>query len=106
MRVVMVVTIDCQSLGNCSAEETHIFRALADGLRRAATADMTVQANDRVGFRHHHVQIMRYQQDTAAGRIADGLDKIVESDFTRKVYAQHRLIQDQQIGLSGNGTRQ
>ena len=55
MGVIMVVAIDCQSLGSRPAEEAHIFRTLAHGLRRAAAANMAIQANDSIGLRHHYM---------------------------------------------------
>ena len=59
MGVVVMVAIDGKCLGGRPAEQPHIFRALAHRLRRSPAADMTVQADHGIGFRHHHMQVMR-----------------------------------------------
>lgn len=59
MGMIVMVAIDGKRLGCRAAEQPHIFRALAHRLWRAPAADMAVQAYDGVGFRHHHMQVMR-----------------------------------------------
>lgn len=66
MGVVMVMAVNRKAPRARSTEELHIFRALADSLRCSAATNMPVQADDRVGLGHHHMQIVRDQQNAAA----------------------------------------
>lgn len=59
MGVIVMVAVDRKRLGRSAAEQPHIFRTLAYRLRRSPAADMSVQAYDGIGFRHHHMQVMR-----------------------------------------------
>src|SRR5882724_4634682 len=59
MRVIMMVAIDGKRSGCAASKQPHIFRALADRLWRAPTADMPVEADDGVGRSHHDVKIVR-----------------------------------------------
>lgn len=59
MGVIVMVAVNGKALGRSATEQTHIFLALAHGLRGSAAADMAVQAYDGVGFSHHHMQVMR-----------------------------------------------
>ena len=103
MRMVVVMAVDCKRRRRAAAEEAHIFRALAHRLRRAAAADMAVEADDGICLRHDDMQIVRDQQDTAAGRIADRLDEFVERDLAGEIHTLHGLVENEQIGLAGNG---
>ena len=42
----------------CATKQFRVVRTLADGLRRAAAAHMAIQAENGIGARHHHVQIV------------------------------------------------
>jgi len=70
MGMVVVVAVDGKRLGRPAAEQFQIFRALADHLRRAAAADVAVEADHRIGLGHHHMQVVRDQEDAAAGLVA------------------------------------
>src|ERR1044072_7861072 len=48
MRMVVMMAVDGKRLRRAAAEQTHIFRAAADGFGRAAAADMAAEADDRV----------------------------------------------------------
>lgn len=46
-------------------EEGKIFGMLIHRLRRAVAADVMIDAENGIGFLHHHVQVMRDQQNRA-----------------------------------------
>jgi hypothetical protein len=103
VRVVVIVAVDCEGLSGGGAEEAHIFRALADGGGRAATADMAIQADHGIGFSHNDVKVVGNQQDTAAGAIADRSDQIIERDLSGEIDTLDRFIKHQQVRFARNG---
>ena len=105
VHMVMLVGVDGQRTRRRRAKQREIFGTCADRMRRAATTDMAIQADDRVGFGHHHMQVMGDQQNAATRRIANGADQVVKRDFTGKIDTLHRLIQNQKVWLADNSTR-
>ena len=81
MRVVVVMAVDGKRLRSAATKEADIFGALRHRLRCAAAADMAVKADHGVGRRHDDMQVVRNQQDAAAGRVADRLDQVVDRDL-------------------------
>src|SRR5690606_26809543 len=77
VRVVVMMAVDRKAASG-AAEQALVIGAAADRLRRAAAADMPVEADHRVGAGHHHVQIVRNKEDTTAGRMPDLPDQVVE----------------------------
>src|SRR5690606_37804128 len=92
MRVVLVVAIDGKRFCGARTEEAEVFRARQNLSRRTATADMAIEAHDRVGFGHHHVQIMGNQQDTAAGTIPDFANELVDRALPGEIDTLDRLV--------------
>jgi len=50
--------------------------------RRAGAADVSVEADDLVGFGHDHVQVVGNHQDPAVKIISDSSDELVKLIFT------------------------
>ncbi len=100
MGVVVAVAVDTERFGRARAEELQIFRARGDRLRRAATAHMPVEADHRIGVGHDDVQIVRDEEDAAAGFVADAPDEVVKRDFAGKIDALHRFVEDQKVRLA------
>ena len=98
--VVVVMAIDRKRVSRAGSKQTQVFRTFQDLRRRTATADMAIQAHDRVGFGHHHVQIMRNQQDTAAGAIPDLANELVDRDLAGEIDALDRLVQHQKVRIA------
>lgn len=104
MRVIVVVAIDGKRFRGARAEETEVFRACQHLCRRTATADMAIEAHDRVGFGHHHVQIMGNQQDTAAGTIPDFANELVDRDLSSEIDTLDWLVEYQKVRIAGQRT--
>jgi hypothetical protein len=100
MRMVVMMPVDRQRLGRACAEEFLVFGAGDDRIRRAAAADMAVEADHRVGVGHHHMQIVRDHQDAAAGAIANLADEIVERHLAGEIDALYGLVEDEKVGLA------
>ncbi len=103
MCMVMAVIVKGKPAGR-RTKQTAIILALADNGWRSAAADMAVEADHRIGTGHHHMQIMGNHQDAAAFRIANAANQFVKRGFAGKIHPLHRLVQHQEIGISGNGT--
>ena len=105
MCVIVVMTIDRECLRRAATEQPDIFGTLRYGLRRAAAADMAVEADNGVRRSHDDVQVVRNQQDAAAGRVADRLDQIVDRNLAREIDALDGFVKDEEIGLAGDRAR-
>ena len=92
--------VDGDRLRRARAEQAQIFRVQRHGLGRAVAADMAVHADHRVGLGHHHMQVMRDEENAAAGALADSADEIIERNLARKIDALHWLVQHEQLGFS------
>ncbi|MNL42834.1 hypothetical protein D3C87_1653160 [compost metagenome] len=67
---------------------------------------MAIEADHRIGFRHHDMEVMADHQYAAMRRIADLPDQFVERHFAREVHALHGLIEHQQVRLADHGPRE
>src|SRR3954466_5487726 len=83
--MVMTVLVDGQRFG-VAAEQRQIFRMTADILRMPGAADMPVDADDGVGARHHQMQVVGNQQDTATASPADLGDQVEQLDLAMDVH--------------------
>jgi hypothetical protein len=101
MRVVVAVSVDGQRLGRPRPEQAQIFGIGNDGFGRAAAADMAVEAQHGVGVGHDDVEVVRDQEDAAAGAVANVADELVERHLAGKIDTLHRLVEHQQVRLAG-----
>ena len=76
--VVVVMGVDGDLLGGLTPEELQIGRVVAYHFGPTSAADMTVQAEHRVGGGHHHVQVVRDHQHRAAVSCAYLADQRIE----------------------------
>jgi len=61
MLVIMVMVIHRQFSSQCITKKVGKFWALTYTFGCAGTAQMTIEANDFIGCRHHNMQIVRDQ---------------------------------------------
>src|SRR5690606_5876619 len=66
---------------------------------------MSVQTDDPIRCGHDQMEIMRYQQNTAASLIAQPGDQFIKRSFSRKIYALHRFVQHHNIWFFGKRAR-
>src|SRR5690606_24601360 len=100
MSVVVMVAVDGQRSGGTRTEEMLVFGARYNGLRRAATAHVPIEADQRIRLCHDHMQVVRDQKYPATRLVTDAADQIVESDLAGEVHALQRLVEHHQIGLA------
>ena len=92
--MIVMVPIDAERRGALRAEDAGIFGMLRDVLRLARAADVAVQADDAIAFRHHHVEIMRDEQNSEMTLVAKLFNQFVEFRLAREIDAARRLIED------------
>ena len=63
MGMIVMVPVECHGAGCARPEQAGIFRSLGHLLWHTGAADMAVQADHPIGCGHHHVKIVRDQQD-------------------------------------------
>src|SRR6185437_13479163 len=97
--VVMMMRIKREALDR-RAKKGAVGRIAAHFRRRAAAADMVVEAKDAVGRRHHEMEIVRDQEHAATARITQAADEREELGLPRDVDALHRLVEHQQLRLA------
>lgn len=101
--MVMLVIVEGNA-GAGRAEQSTIVLALADGSRRSTATDMAIQAYNRIGGCHHHMQIVRDHEDATTGLVPDLANQLVKRRLPGKIHALNGLIQNQQVRISGNRT--
>ena len=82
VRVVVFVTIEREGAARAGPEQRAVFRGRGDVFGRAFAADVAVQADDPVGRRHDHMQVMADEKDGASGVAADLFDEAVEGSLS------------------------
>src|SRR3954454_9037369 len=105
MAVVMPVGVERHRLGGRS-EERAIGGVARHRARRAAAADVAVEADDAVGGGHDEVEVVADQENAAAARAADTGDEVVELGLAAAVDALDRLVEDEEVGLAQEGARE
>ena len=58
---------------------------------------MSLQANDLVGRRHHHVQVMQNEKNAAIQPVSNALYQAVKRYLAIEVDALHRLVENKKI---------
>jgi zinc transport system substrate-binding protein len=101
--VIVHVAIDSQGVGSLRTEQLLVFAAVGDILRRTGATDVLVQAYDRIGLRHHDMQVVRNQQYATTECAAYFADEPVQLYFAGKIDALNRLVQHQQVRLAHDG---
>ena len=102
--VIMHVGVYRETFGRPMTEKSEVFRVLFYGFRMADTANVMIETDNAISRRHHQVQIVRDQQDTAFPSVANSADQFVEIKFTFEIYALYGFIEYQQIGLPQHRT--
>ena len=87
------------------AEQRQIFRMPGYRFGLARAADMTIEADHRIGRRHDEVEIVRNQQHAAAAPVAESADPPIELGLAADIDALRRLVHHQKIGLRQQGAR-
>ena len=77
MAMVVFMVIDGQS-GGVATEEASVFRVFADGLRLSVAANVTVEAKNLVGCRHHQMQVVGDHQNATGKLLRDAADELIE----------------------------
>ena len=95
--MIVVMRIGRDDPRGLRAEELGEFRIVPHRFRPAFAADMAVEADDAVAFRHDHVEIMRHHQYAAAMAPPDLGDELVELGLADEVDRLHRLVQHQEF---------
>ena len=98
--------VDGDLLGGLTPEELQIGRVVAYHFGPTSAADMTVQAEHRVGGGHHHVQVVRDHQHRAAVSCAYRADQRIELGLPGDVHALHGFVEQQQLGVAQQRARQ
>src|SRR6266536_5167821 len=97
----MLVSINLARTGHAAAEVGRLdLEVLADRLGRAVGDQAAVlEHRDRVGQRHHHVDLVLDEQDRL---VAPGLDALDEADDGRHLFERHArggLVEQQDLRL-------
>ena len=90
--MVMAMLIKCEAGGGTLTKQGFELGTRSDICRSPRTTHMTVQANDPVRCRHHDMQIVGNQQNSAIKPIANILNELVEGKFTIEIHPLDRLI--------------
>lgn len=98
--VIVVMPVDAERRGSPWPKDPRVFSVLGDVLWFSRAADMAVQANDTVAFRHHDVKVVRDEQNTEMTLVAQLSHQLVEFCLSREIDAACGLVKDQQVGLA------
>jgi hypothetical protein len=97
--MIVVVRVDGERLSCSSPEQSCVFRMLANGLGRSGATHVPVEAEDVVGCRHHHVEIVGNHDYAATAAVTKYADQLIEGSFTGVIDALNRFVEDQEIRI-------
>ena len=63
---------------------------------------MPIQADHPVGCCHHHMQIVRDQENAAMEFISDLFNELIKSNLAIEIYALYGLVQNEQVRFCGH----
>jgi len=104
MGVIVVVGIDRQLAA--AAEQRDERRVARHRARIAFATDMMVEADNAIGLAHHHMQIVADQKDAAGKLVAQLGNEMIKRRLAGNIDTGQRFVEDQQIGLTGDGAGQ
>ena len=106
MAMVMIMPIDSQCLRHVRTEQGKELRICCHRARVAGAANMMIEADNCVGGRHHHVEVVRYQQHAATITITQHRDQAIELGLAGDIDTGQRLIEYKQIRCLDHSTCQ
>ena len=104
--MTVMMAIERDAFGSTRAEQGDIFRMRSDRFRRTRTADMAIQAEHPICRAHHHMEVVTYDEDTAAAARAHLFDQLEHIDLALEIDLLRWLVQHQKIGFAQSRTGQ
>jgi len=104
--MVVMMGVERQLARGARAEQFGEGRIAHHRMGIALATDMAVEADDPVGLRHHHMQIVADQEHAASDFVAYLRDQMIKRGLAGDVDAGQRFVEHQEIGSPGDGARE
>ena len=106
MGMIVVMAVERHGASRARPEQARIFRVFRHFVGHTGATDMAIQADHPIGRRHHHVKIVRDQNDGAVMAVADRGNFFIKCNFAGKIDTLDRFVQNQQVGIAEDRPRQ
>ena len=104
--MVVAVNVERKLAGDARSEQLRECGVLYDLLSPTLAADMAVEADNTIRLRHHDMQIVADQQNSAAEFVTDLRDQVIERGFAGDIHTGQRLVENKKLRTPCDRTRQ
>ena len=104
--MIVPVAVVSKACRHMLSEQGEVTGIAADRIGRAGATQMGVDADHMIGGGHHEVQVVGHQQNPASTANPDRIDGLIELRLAGDVDGLGRLVEDQQVGLTQQSTRE